>query len=109
VLLAAAVDHDWVNPGQRYDRALHPVEWVLVVHNARDGWLSVYPLHAPLKGQQALGRSGITHQDRQRLSGLANKIELFDAGHITGRSHDLATFNTSPDLARVVSPYVLRR
>ena len=109
VLLAAAVDHDWLNPGKRYDRALYPVESMLVVHNARDGWLGVYPLHAPLKGQQALGRSGITHQDRQQLNGLANKIDLFDAGPITGRSHDLATFNSSPDLARVLSPYVLRR
>lgn len=109
VLLAAAVDHDWLNPGKRYDRALYPVESMLVVHNARDGWLGVYPLHAPLKGQQALGRSGLTHQDRQQLNGLANKIDLFDAGPITGRSHDLATFNSSPDLARVLSPYVLRR
>ncbi|MFM7161056.1 MAG: alpha/beta hydrolase, partial [Planctomycetaceae bacterium] len=109
VLLAAAVDHDWLNPGKRYDRALYPVESMLVVHNARDGWLGVYPLHAPLKGQQALGRSGITRQDRQQLNGLANKIDLFDAGPITGRSHDLATFNSSPDLARVLGPYVLRR
>lgn len=106
VLIAAAVDHDWLNPGNRYGLALEPVESLLVIHNHRDGWLSVYPLHSPFKGQQALGRKGFDAKDRERLEGFEHKIRLYDSSAIAGRSHDFSTINSSPEIAAAITPYV---
>ncbi|MFN8856364.1 MAG: hypothetical protein ACK50P_12415 [Planctomycetaceae bacterium] len=106
VLIAAAIDHDWLNPGERYDRALSPVEGILVLTNPRDGWLQVYPLHTPMKGTQALGLEGLTRRDRRSLGGWADRVQSYDCSEWVGRSHDFATFNGSPGLAEVLRQYV---
>jgi len=105
-LIAAAIDHDWLNPGERYGRALSPVEGILVLTNPRDGWLQVYPLHTPMKGTQALGLEGLTRRDRRSLGGWADRVQSYDCSEWVGRSHDFATFNGSPGLAEVLRHYV---
>jgi hypothetical protein len=107
VLLAAAIDHDWLNPGERYDRAVTAVEGILVLTNPRDGWLQVYPLHTPMKGTQALGLEGLTRRDLRSLGGWGDRVQAFDCSEWVGRSHDFATFNSQPGLAGVLQPYVL--
>ena len=107
VLIAAAIDHDWLNPGERYDRALTPVEGMLVLTNPRDGWLQVYPLHTPMKGTQALGLEGLTRRDQRQLGGWADRVQNYDCSEWVGRSHDFATFNGNPGLADVIRNYVV--
>ena len=107
VLLAAAIDHNWLNPGERYDRAVTVVEGLLVLTNPRDGWLQVYPLHTPLKGTQALGLEGLTRRDLRSLGGWGDRVQAFDCSDWVGRSHDFATINSQPGLASVLQPYVV--
>ncbi|MFN7803970.1 MAG: hypothetical protein ACK5TO_08150 [Planctomycetaceae bacterium] len=107
VLLAAAIDHNWLNPGERYDRAVTVVEGILVLTNPRDGWLQVYPLHTPLKGTQALGLEGLTRRDVRSLGGWGDRVQTFDCSDWVGRSHDFATINSQPGLASVLQPYVV--
>lgn len=106
VLVAAAIDHDWLNPGKKYGNALQPVERMLVIHNHRDGWLSVYPLQNPFTGQQALGRSGINFGDRMQLNELGQKITLLDSSGFAGRSHDFSAVNSRPEMAEAIAPFV---
>ena len=107
VLLAAAIDHNWLNPGERYERAVTVVEGILVMTNPRDGWLQVYPLHTPLKGTQALGLEGLTRRDLRSLGRWGDRVQAFDCSDWVGRSHDFATFNSQPGLAGVLQPYVV--
>ncbi|RPI88833.1 MAG: alpha/beta hydrolase [Planctomycetaceae bacterium] len=106
VLVAAAVDHDWLNPGHRYGKALEPVERMLVIHNHRDGWLSVYPLKNVFSPPQALGRTAFNMNDRMQLDQLGRKITLVDSSNIVGRSHDFSAFNSRPEFAAAISPFV---
>lgn len=66
VLAAAAMDHDWFNPGERYDRALCRAEAVLNVRNRLDLPLLFHPTHQ-LFASRALGRAGITMSDQRWL------------------------------------------
>ena len=106
VLLAAAVDHDWLNPGECYGQALQPVERMLVVHNPRDGWLGVYPLKNLMGNDAALGYRGLQFEDQMKLSELGQKITLLDASHLAGRSHDFGAFHSRPEFASAIAPFV---
>jgi len=107
VLLAAAIDHNWLNPGGRYGQALRPVEKLLVVHNHADGWLRVYSWKNLLGNSSALGQSGLSANDHFQLADLNHKVVLLDATRMTGNNHDFNAFNTRPEFADAISPMVL--
>jgi hypothetical protein len=104
VLLAAAIDHDWLNPGDRYGRSLCVLEQVLVLRNMRDFWLSVYPLRKPF-GDQALGRTGLSPCDRGALGPLGAKVVEFDVTRAIGRGHNMAQYYSRPAIGAVVAPF----
>ena len=59
MLLAAAIDFDWLSPGGCHDRALAQTEQVLVSCNHRDRVLRLYPLiYGERCGPKALGFVG---------------------------------------------------
>jgi hypothetical protein len=66
VLAAAAVDHHWLNPGKRYDRALCPLEALVNLRNRLDPALWIYPLRRPF-GHLALSHSGFLLLRRKLL------------------------------------------
>ena len=107
VLLAAAVDHDWLNPGERYGAALSVTERLLVMQNERDGWLNAYSLKDLLGNREALGRSGFQEADTIRMSDQIGKISVLDASPFAGRSHDFRAFHSRVELADAISPFVL--
>ena len=109
VLLAAAVDHDWLNPGERYGAALPVTERMLVMQNERDSWLNAYPLKDLLGNRQALGRGGFQEDDTIRMSDQIGKISVLDASPFAGRSHDFRAFHSRAELADAISPFVLFR
>ncbi|HBH50756.1 MAG TPA: hypothetical protein DDY91_02575 [Planctomycetaceae bacterium] len=106
VLLAAAVDHDWLNPGERYGAALRVVDRMLVMQNERDSWLNAYPLKDLMGNRQALGQGGFQESDTVRMNDQMGKITVIDASPFAGRSHDFRSFYSRPELAEAISPFV---
>ena len=106
VLLAAAIDHHWLNPGARYGRALFPVEKILVVHNQADAWLRVYSWKNLLGNSSALGQSGLSQADHFQLASLNQKVVLLDGTRLTGNDHDFTAFNTRAEYADAIAPMV---
>lgn len=105
VLIAAAIDHNWMNPGQRYSQALVVPERVLLMRNSRDTTLAIYPLRKGW-GQRALGRDGFGTQDRMNLNDMQRKVVDLDAAQFAGSNHSFADYHEHPELASAVAPYV---
>jgi len=106
VLLAAGIDHDSLNPRGRYGKALLPVERLLVIRNADDGWLTTYPWRAGLPGPPALGKTGLKTEDRLELGDLGYKVVQLDATQFIGISHGFKAYNTNAAMAAAITPYV---
>ena len=106
VLVASALDHDWLNPGHKYDRALCCVECLLNMKNSRDKALQVYPLRLPLIARRAAGQLGFTSRDRCRMGPNGCKIQEYDATGTVGREHLWPCYFNSPRLGMVVRDYV---
>jgi hypothetical protein len=105
VLLAAAIDHDWLNPGDRYGQALIVPEKVLLMRNSRDATLGIYPLRKGL-GDRALGRCGLGPDDRFALGPLGSKVVEMDVAQIADWHHGFAHYHEEPVLAAGMLPYV---
>ena len=98
VLMAPAIDHHWLNPGERYGMALHPPEKVLIVRNPCDLPLAFYVLRKPF-GAAALGRSGLSQHDRMQLDGLNAKLSELDGTPFAGSGHAWSNYYMHPGLA----------
>jgi hypothetical protein len=105
VLLAAAIDHNWLNPGQRYGQALLVPERVLLLKNASDATLGVYPLRIGA-GERALGKCGLGPDDRCALGPLGSKVAEFDVAQFTSWHHGFDNYHERPELATAIAPYV---
>lgn len=105
VLLAAAIDHDWMNPGQRYSQTLVVPERVLLMRNPRDATLAIYPLRKGI-GERALGRYGLGRDDRLWLDSLGSKVDEMDASSFARWHHAFADYHERSELAAAIAPYV---
>lgn len=105
VLIAAAVDHDWLNPGDRYGQALCQAERVLILRNSRDFWLGVYPTRKII-GDRALGQRGLGGDDRASLDMLNSRVVELDAAPVVGFGHQWVDYYTRPEMGRALVPYV---
>lgn len=106
VLAAAAFDHDWLNPGRLYERAVERPEGILNLVNRRDLALGLYPLHRPLLTSAAVARSGFTRGDRQEIGVSAGKIIDYDITERVRAGHIWPHYYGDRGLARVIAPYV---
>ncbi|AMV22026.1 alpha/beta hydrolase [Planctomyces sp. SH-PL14] len=105
VLAAAAVDHNWLNPGQRYDRALSRCEGMLNLINRDDMAIFVYPLHRP-GAQRALARIGLTDRDYRQLGATACRLSNLDVTQLVGQNHLWPGYYSCPRIATSIVPYV---
>ena len=105
VFAASAMDHKWLNPGQRYERALCPVECVLNLKNSCDPALLVYPLRHPFSSG-ALGFTGTTRRDRKLLGASGNKMQDLDLTEEIGIGHYWPHYFRRPWLARAIRNYL---
>ena len=87
VFLAGAIDHHWLNPGERYDRALYSTQGILNLKNRLDPVLAVYPLRLPLLVRRPIGNLGMTNWDRRRIGPQSQKVINLEVGDIIGYSH----------------------
>lgn len=105
VLAAAAIEHDWLNPGDRYGCALNRAECLLNLRNERDAALALYPLRRPFSSR-ALARSGFTSKDQRKLGERLGQVSELDVTAIIGKGHGWPNYCQQPGIAAAVSPYV---
>ena len=105
VFAASAMDHKWLNPGERYGRALCPVECVLNLKNSCDPALFIYPLRRPFSCG-ALGYTGLTRRDRRQLGPSGDKIHDLDLTEAIGIGHYWPNYFRRPWLARAIRTYL---
>lgn len=106
VFAAAAIDRNWLNPGQRYGRALTVTEWLLNLRNGADIVINLYPLRA-LFSPQALGRVGFSPRDRLRMGPLSTRIYEWDVTMGIGAAHAWSFYYSRSDIGRVIAPYLV--
>jgi hypothetical protein len=91
VLIAASMDNDSLQPGQRNGQALTQLEQVLVVVNAYDPALRWYPMMYAPPGPDALGHAGAA-------GAATNRIVHLDLSQSLGRVHDVKAYLACPSL-----------
>ena len=105
VLAAAAMDHDWFNPGERFDLALGSAEAMINVRNRHDFPLFFHPTHQ-LFASSALGRSGVTWLDQCQLGPEACRIAECDVTALVGFRHYWPYYYREPGIACAIRHYV---
>jgi pimeloyl-ACP methyl ester carboxylesterase len=73
VVISAATDRDWLDPGGRLDHALAASEGVLCLYNPLDPILVVHPFGRYSDQRRALGKWGMSDDAQQRLGSLAGR------------------------------------
>jgi hypothetical protein len=85
VLVAAAIDNDWLLPGRRNGEALDLLDKLLVTRNPCDPALKWYPCLYGRRGPNALGYTGPACPSA--LGPDLKKIELLDVAQSVGENH----------------------
>jgi hypothetical protein len=105
VFVASAIDHDWLNPSERYGCALRSAECILNMQNHLDPCLAIYPLRRPFSSR-ALGHSGFTNRDLRELQGWSWKVRNADVSHVVGAAHLWPNYYRRMQLSHLMSSYV---
>lgn len=106
VFAASAIDHNWMNPGYHYDRALCSVECILNLKNSCDPALLIYPLRHPFSGG-AMGFKGVTRRDRRKIGPSNPKIQELDLSEEIGIGHHWPDYYQRPWLAIAMRNYLV--
>lgn len=106
ILAAGAMDHDWLNPGERYDLALNRVECLLNLRNQNDLPLAFYPLHRPF-ARRAIARAGLTQRDTVQLGWNSAKIRQVDVTNRLGPDHLWPDYYRDPYIMAAMIPYLI--
>ncbi|MBL8817574.1 MAG: alpha/beta hydrolase [Planctomyces sp.] len=105
VYAAAAIDHDWLNPEERFGRALCTAECILNLKNSHDPALKIYPLRRPFSSR-ALGQAGFTSKDRREMGGWGRRAAELDVTNVIGHGHFWPEYFQRPGIARSIANYV---
>jgi len=103
VLVAAALDADWLLPGRYNGLALGQLDRMLITQNACDPVLKRYPLMYCIRGPQALGYTGPACL--AQLGPDRKKIELLRLGCSVGKAHKWNCYLSAPSLRRRLAWY----
>jgi len=106
VFAGAAIDHHWLNPGKRYDRALPNMQCLLNLTNHLDPALAVYPFRLPLLVRPPMGVTGLTRFDRRHIGPQSEKVLDYDVSRAIGASHYWPYYYKKPGLAMAMRNYV---
>lgn len=105
VYMAGALDHHWLDPGERYGRALARTDAILNVRNSQDWALAFYEWRRPFAGA-ALGKDGLYNDDRRRLGEMGGKIREIDVTRLLGTDHLWPSYVRRPEIASAAVPYI---
>jgi len=106
VIIAGASDRTWLDPGQRFDKALSAATGFLNLFNRRDESLILYPLLVRSNHHRALGRLGLSNRDYEKLGLTAERYEEHDIHDILHAEHSLLDAVASPKVGRWIAPYI---
>ena len=96
VLVAAALDSDWLLPGRRNGLALSRLDRVLITRNGCDPVLRWYPLMYHRHGPQALGYAGPACPGR--LGDDQQKLDVLGMSCSVGKAHEWICYLRAPAL-----------
>ena len=105
VFAAAAIEHDWLNPDDRFGCALNRAECLVNLRNEHDLVLALYRLRKPFSSR-AMARSGFTRKDQRKLGDRMLQISELDVGPIIGIQHGWPSYYQQPGIAAAVAPYI---
>ncbi len=105
VFNAAAIDHHWLNPGEKLEHAIDRVECMLVFTNHADPAMQGYALNDPLL-HQPLGQIGLTCIDRIKLGWQSKKVKEKDVTFIVGCGHFVVKYFSNSEVMRAKIPYI---
>ncbi len=105
VCTASAIDHDWLNPEERFGRALCCVECLINLRNAKDPALQIYPLRR-IGSSRALGAAGFTSKDRRELGAYGSRVRDWDVSSIIGHDHSWPNYVAHNSLASSLRNYL---
>jgi hypothetical protein len=105
VYAASAIDHDWLNPEERYGRALCCVECLINLRNAKDPALQIYPLRR-IGSSRALGLAGFTSKDRRELGAYGFRVRDWDVSSLIGHDHSWPNYVAHNSLASSLRNYL---
>lgn len=105
VFVASAIDHDWLNPGEHFGRALMCTESLINLRNHKDPALFIYPFRR-LGSARALGCTGFTKSDRSDLRGWSGRVRDLDVSEWIGAKHMWPSYINKPGLARQLQNYL---
>ena len=105
MLAGAAIEHDWLNPGDRYGCALRRTECLLNLKNKKDIALLLFPLRHPFSSR-ALARAGFTRKDRCKLGEHNGQVTELDVTPWLKHHHSWPEYIRRPEVAAAIAPYV---
>ena len=106
VLLAAALDSDWLIPGHCHGSALSQVASMLLVNNCSDALLKRYHLiYGRRSCEQALGYTGMSSWSVPPDD--LSKVSQVDASYHVGKRHLFDLYISSPDLVSRMRPVLM--
>jgi hypothetical protein len=105
VCTASAIDHDWLNPEERFGRALCCVECLINLRNVKDPALQIYPLRR-IGSSRALGAAGFTSKDRRELGTYGSRVRDWDVSSIIGHDHSWPNYVAHGSLASSLRNYL---
>ncbi len=105
IFTAAAIKHDWLNPDERYERALCSAQCILNLRDRHDPALLVYPLRHPFSGR-SLAITGFTEGDREELQSWSSKVVDYDVTHLIGYRHGWPRYLDHLQLAWSIRSYL---
>ncbi|MGH7135469.1 MAG: hypothetical protein ACREHD_06990, partial [Pirellulales bacterium] len=104
VLMAAAIDDDWLLPGRRHGRALEMVDRMVALVNPQDRILRFYRLLG--SGSAALGVRGVASP--ASLGPYRRKFEQLNVNPIVGGQHAWSSYASSPQILGHLKRELLR-
>jgi hypothetical protein len=96
VLMAAAVDADWLLPGRRHGRAMSIVDRMVLLVNPQDRALRWYRFITPGNGATALGSNGIASLGS--LGPHRQKVEQVNVNSYIGGQHGWSSYVSAPQI-----------
>ena len=105
VLIASASDRHWLGSGERLDRALAACEGILCLYNPLDLVLIVHPLERYSEHRRALGKSGMSRIEQERLGPLAERYCERSIAMLLGVRHSFRVTTANPVIARWIGGY----
>ena len=104
--IASASDRQWLDPSERLGKALQASEGTLCLYNKLDPVLVVHPFGKYSEHHRALGKTGMSRFEEERLGPMANRYCERGIGSLLGVRHTFRGANAIPTIANWMSPYL---